>query len=244
MAPGPNAADPCPEPPESILDVGFGARIAKEVGRKHAHPEPAELSAQARTETSTSAAQAAAEGADAEGGIDLNSVKSLEDLEARLAEAEAAEDRQRKRDSKAALSPKVARREVVATFEKGHRIGELLAARAWQRGLFQAKFKAVVGDGSAWIQKIFELYFKPFGFVSVLDLVHAISYVYSAAVAGRSESEGGRVYRQWMTWIWRGEVSRVIDVLAERSSDLGDPQEGAGESEPHVVVAKASLTWW
>ena len=232
IEPGPDAPDPCPEPPECILDVGFGARIAKEVGRK-----------QAATDAKTASAEARSEDA-ANEGVDLDGVKTVADLEQRIAESAARADGQQDgqqdgksdRAASAALSPKVARREVVATFEKGHKIGELLAARAWQRGLFQAKFKAFVGDGSGWITTIFERFFKPFGFVSVLDLVHAISYVYSSAVAGRTEEEGGRIYREWMTWIWQGEVSRVISALESRSLELGEPQEDDGESEPRVVV--------
>ena len=235
IEPGPDAPDPCPEPPECLLDVGFGARIAKEIGRKHAAKDEATASAAARKEAADDGVNGA--------GVDLDSVKSIEELEACVAEASAQQDRERRGKSSkkeaASLSPKVARREVVATFEKGHRVGQLLAARAWQRGLFTAKFKALVGDGSGWIQKIFDVLFKPFGFVSVLDLIHAVSYVYSSAVAGRPETEGGRVYRQWMTWIWQGDVSLVIDALSARSEELGEPREGDGASEARVIVADA-----
>ncbi|MDA1017966.1 MAG: hypothetical protein O3A00_26350 [Planctomycetota bacterium] len=99
-----------------------------------------------------------------------------------------------------------------------------------------------MGDGSAWIQKNFELYFKPYGFVSVLDLIHAISFVYSSAVAGRGEVEGGRIYREWMTWIWQGEVSRVISALEVRSADLGEPKEVFILTKPRVLQISKTLS--
>ena len=34
-------------------------------------------------------------------------------------------------------------------------------------------------------KKIFDKHFRPFKFIAVLDIIHAVTYVYAAAMAGR-----------------------------------------------------------
>ena len=60
-------------------------------------------------------------------------------------------DAKRKREDAAALSPKVARREVVATFEKGHRVGQLLVKELNYRVKGSEKFWSTAG-GSGVLQ--------------------------------------------------------------------------------------------
>ena len=43
----------------------------------------------------------------------------------------------------------------------------------------------LVGDGQNWIWTEWERRFKPFGFVPILDFLHALTHVYAAATAGR-----------------------------------------------------------
>jgi hypothetical protein len=63
--------------------------------------------------------------------------------------------------------------------------------------------------------------------VPILDFIHALSYVFSAAQAGRSRREGGAVYVRWITWVWQGAVVRVIAELAARAVELGAPPANA-----------------
>ncbi|HQX54133.1 MAG TPA: hypothetical protein PLR25_29740, partial [Planctomycetaceae bacterium] len=102
------------------------------------------------------------------------------------------------------MSPKVITREVIATLENSRHLGEKLAAHAWFLGLFQAEFKAFVGDGSSWIWTIFDKHFRPFKFLAVLDIIHAVTYLDAAAMADRTEAEGSPVYRLWVSWLWSG----------------------------------------
>ncbi len=141
------------------------------------------------------------------------------------------------------MSPKVKSRDVVATSENSHRFGLKLAARAWCLGLFQAKFKAFVGDGSAWLWKSFKKHFKPFGFIAILDIIHAVTHLYAAAMAGRVASEGGPVYQQWMQWLWQGELSKVISAIASRQDEMGLPRDDDGETSPRRIVSD-SLTYF
>ncbi len=58
--------------------------------------------------------------------------------------------------------------------------------KAWELGMFASPRKAYVGEGGSWIWTIWEQYFKPFGFVAILDFIHGLTYVYAAAMAGRT----------------------------------------------------------
>jgi len=106
------------------------------------------------------------------------------------------------------MSPKVITRDIVATLENSRHLGLKLAAHAWFLGLFQAEFKAFVGDGSSWIWTIFDKHFRAFKFIAVLDIIHAVTYAFAAAMAGRTEAEGTVIYHQWVSWLWSGEVSQ------------------------------------
>ena len=139
-------------------------------------------------------------------------------------------------EKKRPWSPKVRSRDVVATCQNSDAFGEQLAARAWHLGLFQAKFKAFVGDGGSWLWTIWDRHFKPFDFVPILDIIHAVTHLYAAAMAGRSQTEGGSVYRRWITWVWQGEVAKVIAELAGRQQELGLPREGDSKTSPPSVV--------
>ena len=138
--------------------------------------------------------------------------------------------------------PKIIDRDVVATRHASDDFGEQLAARAWHLGLFAAIRKAFIGDGSSWIWTAWERYFKAFGFVPILDFIHALTRVYAAAMAGRSQTEGWEIYQRWITWVWQGEVTKVIAELAARQQALGPPTTSDGDTSPRHIVSE-SLTY-
>jgi hypothetical protein len=221
---GEDAPDPLPDVPKFLLNLEQVETLTSEIGRKAANvpePEDAEINT-------------------ADPPIDLNEISSLEQLENRLLEAESA--REEKSKKKRPWSPKVLGRDVVATSQNSEAFGEQLAARTWQLGLFQAQFKAFVGDGGSWLWTIWDRHFKPFGFVPVLDIIHAVTHLYAAAMAGRSPSEGGPVYRRWISWVWQGEVGQVIVELAQRQQELGLPREADGVTHPRTIVS-GTLTY-
>ena len=135
--------------------------------------------------------------------------------------------------------PKVVSRDIVATLQSSRDFGPMLAARAWELGMFGSPRKAYVGDGSSWLWTIWEQYFKPFGFVAILDVIHALTYVYAAAMAGRTDAEGWPVYVRWITSVWQGEVSQVIVELAQRQRELGLPIVDDGPTSPRQIVSDA-----
>jgi hypothetical protein len=139
--------------------------------------------------------------------------------------------------------PETVSREVLASRKlSAPKFGLLMAAYAWSMGFFQALRKGFVGDGSAANWEIWETHFKPYGFVAILDFIHALTYVYNAAVAGRTAQDGWAIYLRWITAVWQGKVSEVILQLQVRQQELGPPLPEHSDADPRKVVAK-SLTY-
>ena len=138
--------------------------------------------------------------------------------------------------------PKIVDRDVAATRTNSQAFGRQLAAQAWSLGLFGSPRKAFVGDGQNWIWTEWERHFQPFGFVPILDFIHALTHVYAAALAGQNQATGWPVYQRWIAWIWQGRVVDVIAELAARQQELGPPAPDDGETSPRTLVTK-TLTY-
>lgn len=133
--------------------------------------------------------------------------------------------------------PEVLVRTVVATREKLGVFGPLLAAAAWARGFAAASRKAFVGDGQEANWSVHQKYFSHY--TAILDFVHAICYVFAAAMAGRSLREGWPIYCRWAQWTWSGEVEKVLEELRQHQQALGLPDEDEAEESPRQKVADA-----
>jgi hypothetical protein len=131
--------------------------------------------------------------------------------------------------------PEVQKRQVVASRRPWRAFAPMLAAAAWALGLPGAARKALVADGAASNWTLWRRFFG--SFVPILDFIHALSYVFAAALAGRPFAAGWACYRPWIAWVWRGQVARVIAALAERQAELGEPEEGEPETSPRQVAA-------
>lgn len=138
--------------------------------------------------------------------------------------------------------PRVIDRDVVATRQNSQAFGRHLAARAWHLGLFASPRKAFVSDGGSWLWTVWARWFKAFGFVPILDFIHALTRVYAAALAGRPAAEGWPIYERWITWVWQGEVAKVIVELAARQQELGLPTDADGDTSPRQLVSE-TLTY-
>jgi hypothetical protein len=100
-------------------------------------------------------------------------------------------------------APELVWREVLASGADAESFGWQLAARAWQKGFPSAQRQAFVADGAHanWtIQRSHFSHATP-----ILDLMHALSYAFSAA----SAVPGKDVYRRWAEWIGTGDVDRA-----------------------------------
>lgn len=135
--------------------------------------------------------------------------------------------------------PKVLGSDVIATRRNSTQFGKMLMARAWSLGMLVSARKAYVGDGSSWIWTIWERSFKPFGFTAILDIIHAMTYVYAAATAGRGRDEGWDIYVRWITRVWQGQMTQVIEELAVRQQELGSPSDDDGPTSVRRIVSEA-----
>lgn len=134
-------------------------------------------------------------------------------------------------------SPKLVSREVVASGADAESFGWQLAARAWQRGFPSAERQAFVADGAHANWTIQRKHFSHA--TPILDLMHALSYAFSAALAVPEQD----VFRRWAGWIWKGEVDRVIAALGERQLQIGEPPAEASPTDPRKRVDRA-LTYY
>lgn len=119
-------------------------------------------------------------------------------------------------------SPEPLVRSVVATFEPYSKLGRLAKAEAYHRGFTAAQEKAFLGDGHLSNWKIHATYFSEY--TPIVDLLHALSYVYQAAQAAAADMEQcWQLCQPWITWVWQGRVERVINALDQCIAQTSDP---------------------
>lgn len=128
-------------------------------------------------------------------------------------------------------------RSVLASRSRSEGFGPIMHQAAWERNFFGAKQKVFLGDGASTNWTIRRRHFSTF--TPVLDFVHALSYVFAAAFAGRTQAEGEATYRRWIQAVWSGAVATILPELEARAAELGAPPEGCGETDPRSLVAEA-----
>ena len=125
-------------------------------------------------------------------------------------------------------------RSVLASRKCADEFGPMVHQAAWERNFFGAGRRAFLGDGlpANWtIQR------RHFGsFTPILDFVHALSYVFSAAFAGTPPSEGTEIYKRWIQAVWSGQVATILPELEARSAELGPPPSECADSDPRKLV--------
>jgi hypothetical protein len=132
--------------------------------------------------------------------------------------------------------PQVLEKTVVATAQDVTEFGPLLAAAAYHRGFHVAPRKAFVADGSETNWGVWRKFFSHY--TPIVDFIHALMYVYAAAMAGATSVIGWPRYRQWAQWLWSGAVAELLAALAARQQELGLPDSGE-EGTPRAQVADA-----
>lgn len=132
--------------------------------------------------------------------------------------------------------PEVQEKRFVGSRVRWPDFGPMLALAAWRWGFFGATRKAFLGDGSENNWTIWRNHFS--SFVPILDFIHALSYVFAAAMAGRTFAAGWPIYQEWIGWVWGGEVAKVIAALAQRQLELGLPVADDSETNPRQTVAR------
>jgi hypothetical protein len=138
-------------------------------------------------------------------------------------EQEQAEEEKKQRQRRPG-QPEVESRQVLATRQNNDAFGPMVAALAWSLGLMAAVRRAFVADGSEANWSVQQKYFPRF--TAITDFIHVLSYVFAAALAGRSFAEGWEVYQQWIKCVWKGEIEELLQTLRRR---LGELPEGGAE---------------
>jgi hypothetical protein len=137
--------------------------------------------------------------------------------------------------------PEMLVKSVVATSGDVEAFGPLLASAAYERGFHAAPRKAFVADGSSTNWSVWRRYFSHY--TPILDFVHALMYVYAAAMAGRSANEGWLSYRDWASWLWKGEVDQLLAAIERRQQELGVPdKKETGTPRAQVASSLGYLT--
>lgn len=133
--------------------------------------------------------------------------------------------------------PKPLARSIVATRRNVDDFGKLLVSEAYWRGFAPAERKAFVADGSEANWGVWRTHFSTY--TPILDFIHALTYIYSAAMAGQESKAGWQAYREWAQAVWSGRVVDVIAALELRQQALGAPTDATPDSAPAAVVAKS-----
>ena len=206
----PGSEDPTPEVPECLKDSLWVVPKLNEIHRQHtlagSAEEAKESSQGSRTETSEQTADE----------------KKDDSVEAK----------KRSREPRwSGGDPLV--KTVVATRRGYDHLGQAMAGEAFARGFNKAKSKAFMGDGLKVNWSLWSTHFSHY--TPITDLMHALSYVYGAAIASRGRIEDGwSLYLDWLGWVWSGDVSRVITALQEIAAG-----QVAGQKEVPEAVRRA-----
>ena len=104
--------------------------------------------------------------------------------------------------------PKRLVRSVLASRKRAEEFGPMVHQAAWERNFFGAKRQAFLGDGLPANWTLQRRHFSTF--TPVLDFVHALSHVFSAAFAGRPQAEGEAIYKRWIQAVWSGQVATIL----------------------------------
>jgi hypothetical protein len=125
-------------------------------------------------------------------------------------------------------------RSVLASRKGADEFGPMVHQAAWERNFFGAGRRAFLGDGLPVNWTIQRRHFA--SFTPILDFVHALSYVFAAAFAGRPREEGEAIYKRWIQAVWSGQVATILPELEERSTALGPPTTECVDGDPRRLV--------
>ena len=127
--------------------------------------------------------------------------------------------------------PQKVHRTLISSVKNSTEFGQQMAREAKRRQFHKSARKAFVGDGLSCNWNIHAKHFNDY--VPILDFVHAVSYLYRAALLcfGRGD-EAWATYTRWMTLAWLGRVAEVIDELHAHQHRIGLPPEQASDDDP------------
>lgn len=103
-------------------------------------------------------------------------------------------------------------RTVRSSMVSSDEFGPMMQHEAERRRFYEAPLRVFLGDGLNWNWTIWKKHFPTF--IPVLDFIHAIQYIFAAAMAmAANEQEGWALYLKLVTWCWQGKVDQVIEEI-------------------------------
>lgn len=117
--------------------------------------------------------------------------------------------------------------------------GPMMQREARRRRFYESALQAFLGDGLNWNWSVWKKYFPTF--VPILDFIHAIQYIFCAAMAlGLNDTEGWATYVRLVTLCWQGQVDSVIEELRGACRERGiDLEEKQGDDDIHKPLVDA-----
>jgi len=124
---------------------------------------------------------------------------------------------------------------VVGTLGPYEDLGPLVEVEAWHRGFAAAPRKVFLGDGlpANWrMQRERFSHYTP-----VVDLMHAIAYVYTAAIESSSEmNDCWHRYCRWIPAIWGGRVNSILPELERVIATTENPDSRETLQDCHTYL--------
>jgi hypothetical protein len=139
-----------------------------------------------------------------------------------------------------AWRPKRLVRTCLSSMAESDTFGQQMHRESRQRRFGEAPARAFVGDGLPWNWSIWKRYFP--AFVPILDFIHALSYLYAAALAMHEEfSVAWPCYLGMARACWQGQVTAAIDELRRWFAPHGlDEQAKLDDNDPRKPIVDAA----
>jgi len=137
----------------------------------------------------------------------------------------------------ASTRPEPLVRSVIATTQSSSEFGRLLAGEAYQRGFMAASRKAFVCDGMACNWTLHEKHFSRF--TPILDFVHALCYIYHAAIGGQPSTQAWKRYCDWAQLLWSGKIESLLQQMKIHQNEIGKPTSDDKDTSPRQLLADA-----
>lgn len=99
--------------------------------------------------------------------------------------------------------------------------GSRLRREARRRGLGQSERVVLLGDGAAWVWELGRVNFA--GAIEILDYYHAREHLSRLieALVGQGTPAATKLQARWESWLWQGEVTRLLKTARRRGQAVG-----------------------
>lgn len=130
-------------------------------------------------------------------------------------------------------------RTALSSMAHSDEFGQMMKREAERRRFYDALTQAFIGDGLNWNWSVWKKYFPTF--VPILDFIHAIQYIFAAAMTMTSnETEGWSTYVRLVTECWQGRVDSVIEDLTAACLQRGIClEEKVADDDPNKPLSDA-----